>query len=225
MTGTQSWTVVIFVPMEAFRNEARPATTDVSRRERKKDETRERIAAAAIGLFRDKGFEATTIDEIAGRADVAKGTFFNYFPRKEAVLSHVIAQQLDQLERETDAIVAQSTPTAEKIADLLARCSCAYTDEPALSRFIILHLLTGSVDDLIEIDRRAQTQVRRLVDEGIRRGELRADLDPDRATSLLRGVYFFTSLSWMYCPDAFDLAAELRHRARLAIDGLVAPGT
>ena len=59
---------------------------ELSRRERKKGETRERIFKAACKLFRHKGFEATTIDEIADKADVAKGTFFNYFPRKEAVL-------------------------------------------------------------------------------------------------------------------------------------------
>ncbi len=62
---------------------------EVSRRERKKDETRERIFKTAIKLFHARGFEATTVDDITEKADVAKGTFFNYFPRKESVLAYL----------------------------------------------------------------------------------------------------------------------------------------
>ena len=52
-------------------------------RERKKLATRARLLAAAEDLFATNGYHATTIDEIAARADVARATAFNYFPRKE----------------------------------------------------------------------------------------------------------------------------------------------
>lgn len=58
----------------------------LGRRERKKLATRRRILEAALGLFEEKGYEATTVEEIAERADVAKGTVFNYFPQKRAFL-------------------------------------------------------------------------------------------------------------------------------------------
>ena len=61
----------------------------VGRRERKKEETKRRIFETAVQLFNERGFDATTIDEIAERADVAKGTFFNYFPRKESLLQYL----------------------------------------------------------------------------------------------------------------------------------------
>ena len=48
-----------------------------SRRERRKEETRRRLLTAAERLFHAKGFEATTVEEIAAAADIAKGTFFN----------------------------------------------------------------------------------------------------------------------------------------------------
>jgi AcrR family transcriptional regulator len=57
-----------------------------SRRERKKLEVLTRIRAAALELFNEKGYDATTVEEIAERADVAKATFFNYFPRKDTLL-------------------------------------------------------------------------------------------------------------------------------------------
>lgn len=56
-------------------------------RSRKRRETRARISSAALALFLEKGFEATTVDEIAAAADVSKRSFFDYFPTKEEVIS------------------------------------------------------------------------------------------------------------------------------------------
>jgi len=52
-------------------------------RERKKQRTREAIAAAAMELFAERGFDAVTVADVARAADVATATVFNYFPRKE----------------------------------------------------------------------------------------------------------------------------------------------
>lgn len=58
----------------------------LGRRERKKLRTRALIRQEALRLFLEKGFEATTIEEIAEAADIAPSTFFNYFPTKEDVV-------------------------------------------------------------------------------------------------------------------------------------------
>lgn len=60
--------------------------TRLGRRERKKLRTRTVIQREALRLFLEKGFEATTIEEIAEAADIASSTFFNYFPTKEDVV-------------------------------------------------------------------------------------------------------------------------------------------
>jgi AcrR family transcriptional regulator len=65
-------------------------------RQRKKLQTRTRIEAAALDLFERQGFDGTTVEEIAGAAQIAPRTFFSYFPTKEDV---VLADYAGRLER------------------------------------------------------------------------------------------------------------------------------
>ena len=59
------------------------------KREAGKLARRDRMYEAAVTLFREQGYENTTVDQITRRAGVAKGTFFNYFPTKDAVLRYM----------------------------------------------------------------------------------------------------------------------------------------
>jgi AcrR family transcriptional regulator len=68
-------------------------------RERKKVKTRVTIEDAALSLFEEQGYEATTVEEIAAAAEVSTTTFFRYFPTKADVLLSEHGQQLPALHR------------------------------------------------------------------------------------------------------------------------------
>jgi AcrR family transcriptional regulator len=74
--------------------------TRPSLRQRKKDRTHHDIAEAAWALFLQRGYEQTSVNEIADRANVAPRTFFRYFPTKEAVLFPEIDEALDGVAQE-----------------------------------------------------------------------------------------------------------------------------
>jgi TetR/AcrR family transcriptional regulator, regulator of mycofactocin system len=89
-----------------------------SLRERHAERTRDAIVTAAFELFADKGFAATTVDEIAERADVAPRTFFRYFPAKEAVLFEGSSNQVDDAVARLRARPADESPYESLLAVL-----------------------------------------------------------------------------------------------------------
>lgn len=78
---------------------------EVGLRERKKQRTRELIAATARRLFAERGFEAITVAEIAREADVAEKTVYNYFPTKE----DLFYSRLEAFEDELLAAIRERT--------------------------------------------------------------------------------------------------------------------
>jgi AcrR family transcriptional regulator len=85
-------------------------------RERKKQETRERILARARDLFDEKGFADTTIPEIAAAADVSPRTVSSYFPQKEELVFPDKDEMLSALSRALD-----ERPPEEMATDALRR--------------------------------------------------------------------------------------------------------
>ena len=74
-------------------------------RQRKKTATRDRIRASALRLFREQGYDATTVEQIAAAAGVSHMTFFRYFPTKEDV---VLSDSYDPV---IAALIAQTPAT------------------------------------------------------------------------------------------------------------------
>lgn len=121
--------------------EAGPAEAGL--RQRKRQQTRDRITKAAIELFLADGFEATTLDDIAAAADISRRSFFHYFASKEDV---VIAWQDSSAVGMSAAIAARPAhepmlTAAENAVLTLARqlrpedavaLACLKRDTPAL---------------------------------------------------------------------------------------------
>jgi AcrR family transcriptional regulator len=198
---------------------------EVSRRERKKEETRERIFKVAVKLFRDRGFEATTVDDITERADVAKGTFFNYFPRKEAVLAYLSEKRLVAAEENAEAILAAPRSARDKLIELYGSAASAYAEDRELSRFVLNELMARAFAPSDEQGHgpRWRGLVTRMFEQGKSAGEFRADLDPARAEAVLTGVYYALIYTWANCLQAeINLQEELRAQLDLVFDGLAA---
>ncbi len=85
-----------------------------SLRERKKLQTRSAIIKRAVELFNSQGFYNTSIDDIADAADVSRGTFFNYFGYKEAVIVEFGRDLMISLTEQVDEQIKENV-NAERI--------------------------------------------------------------------------------------------------------------
>ncbi len=89
-------------------------------RKKKADDTRARLFFAAAGLFAEQGYHATTVDQVAKKAGVAKGTFFVHFPAKAAVVTELVRIQTGAAKRERERVLAAgASPVARLRATVL----------------------------------------------------------------------------------------------------------
>ncbi|MFJ8023559.1 TetR family transcriptional regulator [Streptomyces sp. NPDC096311] len=101
-------------------------------RERKRRETRRRIAEVGMRLFLANGFDATTLDMIAAAADVSRRTFFHYFDSKDAVLETWEGGLEDALRTALGEQPPLDTPLSV-VRQGLARLSARYETDEALA--------------------------------------------------------------------------------------------
>ena len=97
---------------------------DESLRRRHVLRTRNAIIQAALQAFAEQGFSATTIEDIADRADVASRTFFRYFPTKDAVLFHDSDGMLERVR----SLLASRPATEQPPTSVLFACSAIADD-------------------------------------------------------------------------------------------------
>jgi len=87
-----------------------PHVESAGLRERKKQRTRQAIFAAALRLFAERGYDETTIADIAAAADVSPRTFFAYFPSKEDVIFAEIDDRLAEVQQRLSRRTPGETP-------------------------------------------------------------------------------------------------------------------
>jgi AcrR family transcriptional regulator len=167
---------------------AEPApVTDPGLRERKKLRTREAIIDAALKLFEERGFEHTTIADIAAAADIAPRTFFGYFPSKEDV---VFANFPELVEGLTTRL--EERPEDETAIDALRAWLGGMIEVPAVDdeRDRCRKRLIGESEALAAHQRGLMGQIEQLLAEQIARdlGDGPDDLRPRMIASAVIGA-------------------------------------
>ncbi len=107
------------LPSVIFSKRTFEATDLMSTPLRLTDQKREAIVLAAIAEFRDRGFEVTSMDRIAARAQVSKRTVYNHFPSKEELFAEILQRLWICAAPRPDAAYSAERGLREQLRDLL----------------------------------------------------------------------------------------------------------
>lgn len=194
----------------------------MSVRERQKQDRRRRIFDAAMALFHSQGFQNTTVVDIAAAAQVSRGTVFNYYPYKEAILTEHLARAITDLERRL-TVTDDATPlhTLYAIFDELA----CFVEA---NRHLVLPLSYELLNPDPVRSKEAYVALPLVpliypyLSEARSLGLVRADFSRERLARTLANTFFLTALQWAAYRQDRSVHDELRKALTLTLEGFAA---
>jgi AcrR family transcriptional regulator len=178
---------------------------------RRRAETHARILDAATTAFADAGYHNTSVDDIIGRAGVARGTFYLYFESKRSVLSAVLADILGGIELAVQAIRLEQPETPyEQLVTNLERAWKVFADDPRRAQIVLagLHGLDPDFDVQVSaLEAFVLSMIGRSIRKGQELGWLRP-FDPRMGACALVGAFKENLIDELLRKDAPRAGAE-----------------
>jgi AcrR family transcriptional regulator len=194
------------------------------RLERRKQATRQKIVSVSLDLFRQQGFDSTPMEQIAEATDIAKGTLYNYFPVKEAILDEFIRRSFVDRNEERLVRLRKLPGTRTRMAHLLNELIQGIHSQ----REIFEKYFAYRIQKMISLhpDESAQSGLylleKELLQLGQEQGELRTDLPLDLLTGLFEFSFIKVAQAYYQNPDPSRLARVIEQSVDLFMRGAAA---
>lgn len=202
------------------------AAQPLERRARRRLETRQRILDAAHVLFREQGYAATSVDEIAERADVARRTLFNYFERKQDLLTAWAAERRGRLME----LLAGDSADTRTAADMLRHQFLTVAEMNEADVPLATILIQGWFAEISDLGVVFPifASFRDAVALGRQTGEFAASISPETVGEMLTSLCVDTVGRWIQPqasggPAPFVLRDVLLAKLEIVLRGLTEP--
>jgi len=183
--------------------------------------TRNDILEAAAQIFREKGFHATSMQEIAAAVNLQKASLYHHVSSKQELLAGILDQALDVLIERMEQVAALELAPADKFAHLMRAYLEALAEYPDLAAVLLLeHRSLEAEYRRRHIPRRDRFEAiwRETIEAGVRTGDFATD-DPSLATKTALGVANWT-VTW-FQPDGRLSAGDIAdYGVQLLLQGL-----
>ena len=196
-------------------------------REQKKRQTREAIMQAAVKLFSAKGFDKTSIEELAREAGIGKGTIYSYFETKSDILHAFCEDDLAQLRHELTSQADNKIPILQQMVKIYMGEFRQITQNREFARIFIQETTFPREMDLkrkLENENSYFELLFPLLEKAQKNGELRSDLELLHITGHFYGLYLLLVSAWftgrIHSEEAETALATL---FRQALEGLQPP--
>ena len=207
--------------MDAIETLTEPPET--SRREKRKLEIRARIQDSAYTLFRDQGIQDTSIEQICIAADVARRTFYGYYPNKDALLRELSRERVSNTAQGMiEQVMTEHSSTRGRVSAMIDYMAANIRQYSEIDRKLILITPVSADDDnhLRELSASVQDHFRQVFKAGIANGDLGQRFSPEILSEMIMGTFNNMMVSWAV--DARFPIFEKLEEARDLFDHILA---
>ncbi|MGD9365304.1 MAG: TetR/AcrR family transcriptional regulator [Desulfobacteraceae bacterium] len=180
-------------------------------------ETRNRIYAAAVKMMERNGFENITIEQISKAANVSVGAFYHHFGSKNDILDEIFRRADDYFREQVLDKLSGST-AAEKILSYFDHYA-RFNAQMGVDHLSALYKTQSRF--FINSERLMVTALRDVVTQGIRSGELNAELSPEEMTDFLFATARGVAYAWCLHDGRFSLQERMGRYIGCQVKSLV----
>jgi AcrR family transcriptional regulator len=180
------------------------------------------IVDIAVNEFLNRGYDGTSMDDLARAAGISKSSFYHHISGKEQLLRLGVSRALDALFAVLDEPEATGGAHVDRVRHILRRTADVIVDKtPEVALLIRVRGNTETERWALERRREFDRAVVKLVRQAVRNGDIRADVDPALLTRLLFGMV--NSVVEWYQPGGRQTARQLADAVeRVALTGMQA---
>lgn len=208
--------------MNSSRNSSKTDNdlTIMSRRERKKEETKLSILNSAIKYFQTQGYESTTMEQIAEEVDISKVTLYNYFPSKEAIVSEFFQRMSHQFVDLVLEVLEKQPTTRMKIFELFRQQFEWNARYRELLQVYFVHQFQSMLKPETYQGSGLDIVLAQIIRYGQEKGEIRNDLTIEYLAKHLEMMYVMQFLVWILEPETWDPEKNLKVMVDLFMHGV-----
>ncbi|EGG36509.1 TetR/AcrR family transcriptional regulator [Paenibacillus sp. HGF5] len=170
--------------------------------------SKEKIIQAAIEVFSENGYHRASMDEIAARAQVAKGTLYYNFPGKSQLFKTVVKQGFEDIMQRTEADLNSSLPMKEKIERTIRHHLDLFLESRHFSHIVFNEISNGIeqdvLDELKELKRNYLSFLASMIEEGQCEENLCRAVDPNLAAASIVGTLESTCNYYLNHQDRYS---------------------
>lgn len=193
-------------------------------RQKKALETRANLLKKSLDLFNKYGFEHVSVEQITKACNVSKGTFYTHFPSKYDVILEKF-KELDDFYSTVEKNIDSTLPASEKILNIYKEQMLYLSNVVGkdLLRTVYTAAMTNQVEQdhyLISPERKIFQILNTYIEEGVRQGEFREDLELVQMQAIIQRCMRANVYDWLIHNEEFDLAAEMNTFTGVVLNGM-----
>lgn len=196
--------------------------SSLNRRERKKNETREKIIKIAMYLFRKHGFDSTTMEQIAEDVDISKATLYNYFPVKESIISEYWQKNVQDLKFQLLELIQLLPDTRARLQKTFTKAANELFKSRQDIYEIYLNYWLRNLNSPALKDRMQsgfEDIFTMIVKLGYQSGDLRKDIPLEIISRHLEVIFLTACINWLSDPKLYSLEKMLTQTVSLFMEG------